>query len=202
MATLFEPFDPDQAAPPVPAWIAALAPSQGFVERALVSEGQTEALDPKPEEQGAQSDATFEAGRQAGLAEARTEFEIESSARSKLSSRIDALDQAASKALQTRLADLIGAICEAVLGEQAIDPASLQARCEKAARALGMPLDRITLHLHPQDAAMLDAGFAAVWKVEDDCNCERGTIRLEAGEKIVRDGPQDWQRAIAEAIRT
>lgn len=202
MATSFKPFDLAEVEAAVPAWIAALAPSQGFVERSLVAEEPHETLDPIGDAHGAQSDAAFEAGRQAGLAEAQAEFEIERAARSKLASRIEALDQAASKALQARLADLVGGICEAVLDRQAVDPALLQARCEDAAKALKLPLDRITLHLHPQDAAMLDADFLAAWQVEEDRECERGTIRLEGDEKIIRDGPQDWHRAIAEAIRT
>lgn len=202
MATLFEPLDPGQAEPAVLEWIAALAPSLGFVERSLVVEEPTEAIDPIGDEHHALSEAAFEAGRQAGLAEAQADFEIERAARSKLASRIEALDEAASKALQARLADLVGGICEAVLGQQSIDPALFQARCEDAATVLKLPLDRITLHLHPQDADMLDASFRAVWTVEEDRECRRGTIRLEGDEKIIRDGPQDWSRAIAEAIRT
>lgn len=202
MATSFEPHVLAEAEAAVPGWMAALTPSQGFAVRSLVAEEPAEALDPIADELEAQSDAAFEAGRQTGLDQAQAEFEIERSARSKLASRIEALDQAMSKALQARIADLVSGMCEAVLGQQAVDPASLQARCEEAVKALNMPLDRITLHLHPQDSAMLDPGFLAAWQVEDDRDCGRGTIRLEGDGKIIRDGPQDWQRAIAEAIRT
>lgn len=201
MATLFEPLDPGAAGAGAPPWIAAHLPAGGFVEHTLVAEGHQRSPDPSGEEHEAQSDARFEAGRQAGLAEARAEFAADSAAHGRLASRIKLLDQAMSKALQVRLADLVSAICEEVLGQMAVDPASLQARCERAARELPLPLERITLYLHPLDTDLLDAGFAAVWNLAEDSSCERGTIRLEAGEQIIRDGPRDWQRAIADAIR-
>lgn len=202
MATLFEPFDPGAVGTKATSWIDALSPAQGFVEHAILVEEHQRTSDPLDEEHEAQTNAHFEAGRQTGLAEARAEFAAESVAHGKLSSQIKLLDRAMSKALQTRLADLVSAICEEVLGQKAFDPSSLQVRCERAAKVLSLPLDRITIYLHPQDISLLDPSFTAAWNLAEDSNCERGTIRLEAGEQIIRDGPQDWQRAIAEAIRT
>jgi flagellar assembly protein FliH len=57
------------------------------------------------------------------------------------------------------------------------------------------------LRLHPDDAALIEAGDAGGMVIEPDPTLERGSLVLEGPDGTVRDGPAEWRRAIAAALQ-
>jgi len=112
-----------------------------------------------------------------------------------------ALDEAASQVLADDLAATVMALCEGVLGDAAIDREGLLARCHAAARRIGGAADSLTLHLHPDDMALLGPDALTGWQVMPDAALERGTVLIESANGSVSDGPAEWRRAIAAAVR-
>jgi flagellar assembly protein FliH len=111
-----------------------------------------------------------------------------------------ALDAAAVDALAQDLSATVQALCEPVLREYGGDAEALKTRCLEAARRLGAGPTGLTLHLNPESRALLDEQAFEGWTLVDDPGLEKGALRLCGEDAIVRDGPADWSRAIAEAI--
>ena len=111
------------------------------------------------------------------------------------------LDEAALGVLADDLSATVVALCDAVLGEAAIDREGLAARCQAAARRIGGATDQLALHLHPQDIAVLGAEALPGWQVIPDAALERGSVVIEGADGSVSDGPAEWRRAIAAAVR-
>ena len=112
-----------------------------------------------------------------------------------------AFDEAALEVLAADLAATVETLCEGVLGEAARDPAGLRARCEAAARRIGGAADALVLHLHPDDIALLEDGVLGPMRLVPDAALEPGSVMIEGPEGSVADGPSEWRRAIAAAVR-
>jgi flagellar assembly protein FliH len=111
------------------------------------------------------------------------------------------LDEAAQAALSEDLAQTVIALCDAALADCAIDRDALMARCHAAAKRIGGTAESLTLHLHPDDLALLDADALGGWQVIADAALERGSVLIEGPDGAVSDGPAEWRRAIAAGLR-
>jgi flagellar assembly protein FliH len=207
-------------APPevaAPGWLALLGEAEDEAARfreaplfgaAKAEEAASPLPEPEPEPEPPAPDPLAEARARAyadGLAAGRAAAEAASEARSArqraLRLNFRAFDEAASSVLADDLAATVQTLCEGVLGEAALDPVGLRARCEAAARRIGGAGDALVLHLHPDDIALLDEGALAAMRIAPDPALERGSVVIEGPEGSVADGPAEWRRAIAAAVR-
>ncbi len=182
-----------------PGWLAALEDRGGFQPGLPSSHPATEPM-VEPAESGPADDAITQAlaeGEAAGKAAAQAEL----ARLRELRANFRAFDQAALDALASELCDTVIALCEQVLEASAINRDGLIERCHWAARRLGGAAAQSTLHLHPEDIALLGEDSLADWQVEPDPTVARGSLLLEGPDGAVRDGPAEWRRAIAEAVR-
>lgn len=159
------------------------------------------APDPEPDPAAAAAALAFAEGQAEGRAAAIAEAEAHGARQRALRLTFRALDEAALGVLADDLAATVMALCETVLGEAALDRGALLARCHGAARRIGGAADALTLHLHPDDLAVLGDDALAGWRVVGDAALERGTVLIEGADGSVCDGPAEWRRAIAAAVR-
>lgn len=198
-----------------PGWLALLDSAQGFTD-ALPFAGKT-AQAPEPEVQippdpepvkEPQADpweaalaSAFADGEAAGRAAAEAEVEARLARQRALRLAFRALDEAALGVLADDLAATVSALCEGVLGEAARNPENLLARCRSAARRIGGAADTLALHLHPDDMKLIEPDALAGWRVVGDAALEPGSVVIEGPDGAVCDGPAEWRRAIAAAVR-
>jgi len=198
-----------------PGWLALLAEEDldsGHFREASLLRGQPEAPDPSPppapEPEALARDPQAEAvtsayadGVAAGRAEAAAEAEARSARQRALRLSLRALDEAALGVLADDLAATVLHLCESVLGEAARDPAGLRQRCIAAARRIGGAAETLALHLHPDDIALLGDEALTGMRVVPDPALEPGSVMIEGPDGSVSDGPAEWRRAIAAAVR-
>lgn len=202
-------------APPQPAaprWFEALDDSAGFQVGAPFAPA-TRGAEPQTPVAAPSSPATpaddaaaalaqaFAEGEAAGRTAARAEADEAAQHARALRLNFRAFDEAALAVLADELAATVQSLCEQVLGDYAIDPVALAARCEAAAARLGKGWPGAVLHLHPDDYAALPPAALEGWQVTHDPALARGSLLVEAADGAVRDGPEDWRRALAEALR-
>ena len=204
--------DPDTAEQAAPGWLALIGDSEGagFREAALFGAPEEPAPPhpPPPEPEGEEPDPHAEALAQAyadGVAAGRAAAEAEGEALSRrqraLRLTFRALDEAALEVLADDLAATVETLCAEVLGGAAREPAGLRARCEAAARRIGGAPETLVLHLHPEDLALLDEGALGAMRLAPDPALEPGSVVIAGPEGSVADGPAEWRRAIAAAVR-
>lgn len=205
LAALAAPTDPVASR-----WFEALGEGGGFRAGALFAMCNEEAEAPWPEPAPAPDlpdpyeeaiACAFAEGEVAGRKAASAEAARELSHARALRLSFRALDEAALGVLAEELSATVRLLCEQVLGEYAVDPGALAARCEAAAARLGAGWPEAVLHLHPDDAAGLPAGALDGWRIVADPGLERGALVIEGSDGAVRDTPADWRRALAEAVR-
>lgn len=196
---------------PPPDWLALLGAAPEFREAlpGINTPGQCPApqavaqpvsappADPAPDALA----QAFAEGEAAGRAAALAEAEHHAARQRSLRLAFRTLDEAASAVLADDLAATVIALCEGVLGTHAADRPALLARCREAASRLGGAPATLRLHLHPDDIAHLGAQALEGWTVIADSALEPGGLLLEGADGAVRDGPSDWRRAIAAAVR-
>jgi flagellar assembly protein FliH len=193
-----------------PGWLALLGEPADFREalpfgRADPAPVPEPEVVPAPEPQAEPApDAlalAYAEGEADGRAAALAEAERDAARQRALRLAFRQLDEAAAEALASDLADTVIVLCAGVLAEHATDRAALLARCHAAAVRIGGAAGALRLHLHPEDIAGLDPEALGDWSVIADSALERGALLLEGPEGAVRDGPADWRRAIADAVR-
>lgn len=197
MANSFEPLfaSGDTSAPNehMPEWMSAIAERGGFSPDVV---GSAETSPPELDEEDSLYTAGLRAGREAALLELAEQGQV----REQLRLSLEKLDRAFSDRLADRLGEAVIALCEATMAPMAIDPDALQQRCIAAAGAVGDGIVDASLHLHPDDIALLDAEFASTWHLVPDPDQERGTVVFEMPEGAVRDGPSEWRAALRDAL--
>lgn len=143
-------------------------------------------------------------GHAAGVAQARTEAEAraaeDAAAREGLALSLQRLDAHLAEELRLRLRDTVVALCETAILPLALDQSALMDRIERAVAMLSRADDDRTIRLHPEDLAFLAPQMPAQWRVAADPALERGAVRIETPGGGVEDGPEQWRRAIAEAL--
>lgn len=186
---------------PAPDWIGALGASRGFVpDPGLHSFGN--AAVPEPEDT-ATAEALAQAyanGEAAGRAAAAAEWETRLEIGAELGRALTRFDAAARRALQLRLAETVASLCEQVIEPHLVDCAAIESRCDEALRWVDDGPERLQLHLHPDDIALLGEDRLAAWNLAPDPALPRGSLLLEGPEGLVSDGPDEWRRAIAGAL--
>lgn len=201
----------DAAEAPVRASLAMLARAPGgfardprFSRVALPS-----APAPAPEPREAAPDpilAAHAAGYDQGIAEARAEAADEMAAREAawqaLSIEAARLDAEQARLLADRLRDTVIALCEAALGEAALDPERLARRVEAAAAMLARADDDRVIRLHPDDCELVRPRLPGDWAFAPDPLMPRGALRIEGRQGGVEDGPEQWHAALVEALRS
>lgn len=201
-----------------PGWLALLAEEEEdgprFSEAALFGGAAPEAPAPPPpasppaEPEPAAPDPIAEVrahayaeGLAAGRAAAEAAGEALRARQRALRLTFRALDEAALQVLAEDLAATVQTLCEGVLGEAALDPQGLRARCEAAARRIGGAPEALVLHMHPEDIALMDEAAPGPMRLVPDASLERGSVVIEGSEGSIADGPAEWRRAIAAALR-
>ncbi len=130
---------------------------------------------------------------QAALTESREQYR-------RLRLSFQTLDTGARDALAGDLNATVLALCGQVLGDYALDRDALLARCHAAAARLGGGPGGLTLTLHPETRGLIDDTALAGWTLAEDATLAPGALRLTGPDGSVREGPEDWSRAIAEAL--
>jgi flagellar assembly protein FliH len=192
---------------PQPGWLALLEEPTAFreampfgmaaMEHEPMSAAEPDAPDPA---QDALARAYAE-GLAAGRAMAEAEADAAATRQRALRLALRALDETAQGVLADDLAATVIALCDAALAGCALDRDALLARCHAAAQRIGGAAESLTLHCHPDDLALLDAAALGGWQVAGDTTLERGTVLVEGPDGAVSDGPAEWRRAIAAAVR-
>ncbi|MBV7258928.1 FliH/SctL family protein [Erythrobacter crassostreae] len=202
---------PQEDAAEMPGWIAALGESRGFQEGMAFrapsatsapqhAVGENTNAEPVTEEIDALEQA-FADGEAAGRAAAQAEIEATASRQRDVRLAFRALDQAAMDAFAESLSETVISLCEQVLDASAINKHGLSGRVQEAAKALGAAPEHCALHLNPADIEMLGTAAPQGWVLNPAEDVPRGSLRLESGDGLVHDGPDQWRRAIAEALR-
>lgn len=195
--------------PVLPPWLMRLGGEGDSGFRAALPFGapEPEAPPPAPSPPSAQDLApdplalAYAEGEAAGRLAAAAEMEAHTAAQRALRLAFRALDEAAISVLADDLAETVLALCDQVLAECAVDRAALLARCHAAAARIGGAAEQLVLHLHPDDIAMLGERALGLWRLAPDTGLERGSVTVEGPEGAVSDGPAEWRRAIAAALR-
>ena len=219
LGALAAPWPSPETVPAEPGWLALLGEveegSENFraalpfgapgADPALALEREP-APEPEPEPETPDSHAealarAYAEGCAAGRAAAEAEGEALGRQQRALRLSFHALDEVALGVLADDLAATVLALCDGVLGEAAREPEGLRQRCEAAGRRIGGAAGALVLHLHPDDIAMIGEGALTDWRVEADAGLERGSLRITGPDGTITDGPAEWRRAIAAAVR-
>ncbi|MDJ0642336.1 MAG: FliH/SctL family protein [Erythrobacter sp.] len=195
-----------------PNWLAALKAQEGFQEASpfakVPTDGSASSTEVPPPDTGASERSPVDAvarayaeGETVGREAANAEAQVELDRQRRLRLAFRTLDQAAMDSLAGELSATVIELCEQVLKTSAIDREGLLDRCNRAARRIGSAASQTSLHLHPDDLDLIGQEALADWKVQIDSAMPRGSLALEGPDGSVRDGPAEWRRAIAEAIR-
>ena len=208
------PDDPTAAHAATPSWIAALGLNEaethgGFREASPFGQGAPSPKpqiepEPAPAECVSAEDEAYMRGYAEGHAEAKrvgdAALAAETARFGELRMGFRALDLAGVDVLAQELNATVLALCEGVLGEYASDAQALTTRCRSAAKRLGAGPREVTLHLHPTTREQINPDAFPGWSFEDDPTLSPGALRLTGADGAVRDGPEDWMRALAEAL--
>ena len=189
-----------------PGWLALLDEPAEFREAFVFGAAQPAAtaddpLAPAPDPGEDALARAFADGEAAGRAAAEAEAEAAAARQRALRLAFRTIDETARDVLADDLAETVIALCEAALADCAIDKDALLARCHAAAKRIGGAAEALTLHLHPDDIAILDAAALEGWQVMPDPALDRGAVMIAGPEGAVSDGPAEWRRAIAAAVR-
>lgn len=198
---------PAPASAPARGWLALVGTGAAFREALPFGEPEPEPEPepvpetPAPDPRAEAVRAAFARGKAAGRAEAAAEAEDRAARHRALRLTFHTLDEAALGVLAEDLAATVMTLTEGLLGVAAVDRTGLIARCEAAARRIGGAAESLALHLHPDDIALIGPEGLAGWRIVPDPALSRGALRIESPEGAVSDGPEEWRRAIAAALR-
>lgn len=182
--------------------LALYAPSQGFRGDSRFAA----ALAPEPEAQPAEDPVErafaegFASGAEQARAEAEARHEADLAAQAKLVIAATRLDQQLAEQLRQRLRDTVAALCETALAPMRLDEAALLRRIERAVALFARADDERVIRLNPEDLRLVSDNLAKEWTIVPDPALERGSLRVEAANGGVEDGPAQWRLAIAEAL--
>lgn len=197
----------------LPDWMAAAPETRGFDARLPFlpgAEGQAELGEVRQSQSSTESahdpqatalDRAFAKGLEEGRAAATVEYSAELERQRALRLVFRQLDQTAMDSLASELATTVETLCTQAFGEFELPHDVLSRQCEAAAKRLGSAASDCHVQLHADDLAMLDEDTRSAWRVEANSTLERGTVLLIGPAGEVRDGPEEWRRAIAAALR-
>lgn len=133
--------------------------------------------------------AAYEAGLDAGRAEAAEIVASERQALARLAAGLEALRPEPTGALAALLAETVDRLVRQIVGEVEIDRDILIARAEAAAALIGEETGPSMLRFNPADLARI-ADVALPVPVGADPRLAPGTLRLETASGWIEDGPE------------
>lgn len=113
----------------------------------------------------------------------------ERQALAELAASLEAMKPQSTPALGHMLAETVDRLVRQIVGEVAVDAATLQTRCLAAIRLIGDETAPCRLRLNPADAERLAAAALPVPIVADK-NVAPGTVLLETAQGWIEDGPE------------
>lgn len=135
----------------------------------------------------ARADA-FALGFDEGMRVATESMVADDAAISHLAESLALLAPAATGALPALLSAAVLRLVEQVVGKAQVDVDLLTRRVEAVAAFIEEEQARKSLHLHPDDIALL-AGHELGVELTPDTGMTRGSVRLDSGEGWIEDGP-------------
>lgn len=135
-----------------------------------------------------------------GVAKAQAQAAIDAAGRSKIEGAFTRLSEAELLRFEDKLRETVLMLCERTLAPLAADPAALTDRITRALDLLRRSEDERVLRIHPDDLALVHNRLPDDLRIELDPTLERGGLRVETAEGGVEDGPDQWRRALAEAL--
>lgn len=139
-------------------------------------------------------------GFEDATAQAKAQAEEDAAATKRIEGTFERMSEAEALKLEERLRETVLALCEHTLAPLATDIDALTTRISKALSALRRSEDERVLRLHPDDLALLASRLPEGIKTEADPSLARGELRVETAEGGLEDGPEQWRRALAEAL--
>lgn len=143
----------------------------------------------------------YAAGHAEAMLAALAEAEAQDAARAKITLSLARLDEQLAEELRQKLFSTVELLCEAAIAPHALDKAALVARVNRAASMLARADDNRVLRLHPDDLELVAKQLPQDLEVTPDLTLDRGALRIESTSGGVEDGPEQWRRAIVEALR-
>ena len=121
-------------------------------------------------------------------------------ARAKIETAFERLAEQENIQLERRLRETILMLCENALAPLKTDPDALAGRISTALGLLRRSADERVVRLHPDDLALVADRLSEGIKVEPDSTMIRGQLLVETAEGGLEDGPEQWRRALSEAL--
>lgn len=122
-----------------------------------------------------------------GWRQAELRFEADRTRFRELIASCELLRPEPSEELAVLIAETVGGLVRTIAGEIAIDADLLADRARAAAELIGEADSARTLHLHPDDAALVDPTSIALHIVADP-NQARGSVRIDCSTGWIEDG--------------
>jgi flagellar assembly protein FliH len=151
-------------------------------------------LDPMDQ---ARADA-FAQGFDEGVRVATDALSADADARERMVHALEQISPASNGALATMLSTAVMRLVSQIVGEASVDADLLRQRCETIAAFVEDEQGKNSLHIHPDDAPLLDDCALGVPLVRD-ASMTRGNIRLDTADGWIEDGP-DIQLSRLKAI--
>lgn len=150
------------------------------------------------------AEKAYRAGYEDGQLSARADFDAqltaERAARSAIELAFARFDAESALSLRENLRATVLALCEDAILPLALDMDGLARRVETAAAMFQRRHDERTILLHPDDLALVKDHVSDSLDLRADASVERGGLRVETEDGGVEDGPEQWRRAIEEAL--
>ncbi|MGD9811149.1 MAG: FliH/SctL family protein [Sphingobium sp.] len=163
---------------------ARFADGQEMRARQPLGHGETSKTDPVEQ---ARADA-FAEGFDAGMRIATENFAADEDARVKLAHAFDQLVPAANGALASMLSAAVIRLVSQIVGETPVNVDALARRVETVAAFIEEGQSRSSLHVNPDDIALLE-GREFGFPLTPDADVARGGVRLETADGWIEDGP-------------
>jgi flagellar assembly protein FliH len=142
----------------------------------------------------------FAEGEAAARAAAEAQAARAENARARLELTFARLDAGLTEQLRQRLTETVAALCEATLAPLALDHALLAERARRAVALFSRAEDERVIRLNPDDLEAVRPLLPAEWTFAPDPALAPGALRVETASGGAEDGPDQWRRAIAEAL--
>jgi flagellar assembly protein FliH len=142
----------------------------------------------------------FAEGEAAARATAEAQSTRAENARARLDLAFARLDAELTEQLRQRLTETVAALCEATLAPLALDRPLLADRVRRAVALFSRADDERVIRLNPDDLEAVRPLLPADWTFAPDPALAPGALRVETASGGAEDGPDQWRRAIAEAL--
>lgn len=109
-------------------------------------------------------------------------------AHERLAAALEQLSPVDSGTLSAMLSAAVLRLVRQVVGEVAVDPETLRARCAAVAACIEEDDDKAVLRLNPDDLPLMNGAAIGV-RLVPDARIGRGSVRLDSADGWVEDGP-------------